>query len=312
MGKPKFNTSRIERFLQKVYPRAKIKKFEQFSTGLVSPTFKVEIINPTKILVVKLGKLKHKNKTHQNNKILKYLNENNIPAPKVLLDGTFDGKFITIMGYCPGSVASKVYEKGDQNLRQKILFDAGKDLKKIHTLEIPPFWIHQHHEIKNKKEWKKWTKIRINKYLSFFRGKLDNYYNFLEITLNEFWDILKDEEIDFVPLHWDYHLSNLNVNLKGEITGIFDFECAMKGHSLGDIGQTAYWVRFQSNEYQNFQNFLKGYKKRFTENELKLIKGYFLLHLLAVSRTIWFRQKKLAWIIDKHKQMLDEFKQGKF
>jgi hypothetical protein len=43
---------------------------------------------------------------------------------------------------------------------------------------------------------------------------------------------------------------------------------------------------------------------------MQLIKGYYLLHLLAVSRSIWFKKKRLSWIIDKHKVILDEFRKG--
>lgn len=311
MVKPKFNKNRLENLFRKIFPNVRIKSFEQFSTGLVSPTFKVNITNPAKIVVVKLGKLKNQNRIHQNNKILNYLNQNNIPAPKVFFEGIFDKKFITIMEYSSGDVASKIYEKGNQSLRKKILFNAGKNLKKIHKLKIPSFWVHQRHEIRNQEEWKNWTRLRIDKYLSFFRKKLADHYDFFEIELNEFWNILKDKELDFVPLHWDYHLSNLNANKKGDITGIFDFDNAMKGHSLADIGQSYYWIRFKLNDNKNFESFLKGYKKHFTEKELTLIKGYFLLHLLAVSRTIWFKKPRLSWILDEHKIILDKFKQHK-
>ena len=310
MSKPKFNQKRLENFLQKVFPNAEIKSFEKFSTGLVSPTFKVNLEKPSKLVVVKLGKIKNKNRIHQNNKILNYLNDNKIPAPKVFLDGVFDKKFITVMEYLHGDVASKAYERGNNLLRKNILFNAGMNLRKIHLLEIPLFWAHQRHEVENQREWKEWTRLRIDKYLFFFREKFSEYYDFIEEKLNEFWEILKNDEIDFVPLHWDYHLSNMNANKNGEITGIFDFDNAMKGHNLADIGQTAYWTRFNLFDYGNFESFLKRYKNRFTEKEMKLIKGYFLLHLLAVSRSVWFKQKRLGWIIDEHKLIIDEFKKG--
>ncbi|MAG79217.1 hypothetical protein CMI40_02475 [Candidatus Pacearchaeota archaeon] len=306
MAELKFNQKKIEDIIHKSFQNAKIEIYGKFSTGLVSPTFKVKISNPSKILVVKLGRLKNKDKIHQNNKILNYLNKNKIPVPEVYYDDIFDKKFITIMEYSLGDVASNVYKNANQNIRKRILFNAGKNLRKIHKLKIPSFWVHQHHEIKNKQEWEKWTKLRIEKYLKYFKRKFSNDFDFLEKELSEFWNILKEEKIDFVPLHWDYHLSNINVNSKGEITGIFDFDNAMKGHSLADIGQTAYWIRFHTNDYKNFKYFLKGYKNKFSQKELKLIKGYFLLHLLAVSRTIWFRQKRLRWIIDKHKQIIKE------
>ena len=255
MSKLKFNKGKIEILIRKSFPNSEIETYQQFSTGLVSPTFKVQIKNPSKALVVKLGKLKNKSKFHKNNKILNYLNENKNPAPKVLFDGISDRKFITIMDYSSGEVASKIYRKANSQLRKKILIDTGRKLKLIHNLEIPSFWVNQHHEIKNKDEWKEWTKLRIEKYLTFLRNKLSNYYDFLEKDLDEFWKILEKEKIDFVPLHWDYHLHNINVNLKGEVTGIFDFDGAMKGHSLGDLGQSAYWLRFEMDDYKNFDIF---------------------------------------------------------
>jgi len=312
MGSLKFNKSRIEILIRKSFPNSEIENYKQFSTGLVSPTFKVLIKNPSKTLVVKLGKLKNKTKFHQNNKILNYLNENQLPSPEVFFDGISDRKFITIMDYSSGEVASKIYQKANSQLRKKILIDVGRNLKLIHNLKTPYFWVHQHHEVKNKEEWKKWTKLRIDKYLSFLKNKLSNYYNFLERELDEFWQILEKEQIDFVPLHWDYHLHNLNVSSKGKVTGIFDFDNAMKGHSLADLGQSAYWLRFEMNDYKNFNSFLKGYKNKFTKKELKLIRGYYLLHLLAVTRSLWFKQKRLGWIIDRHKEILDEFIKQEF
>jgi len=312
VSKLKFNKKRLEKLIQKSFPNAKIKNYKQFFTGLISPTFNVEIEHPKKRIVIKLAKLKNKEKIHQNNKILNYLYENNIPAPKVFFEEIFDKKYITIMDYIKGDVASKIYEGANLKLRKKILINTGKNLRKIHNLKIPSFWIHQHHEVKNPKEWKDWTKLRIDKYLNFFKKKLKGDYKFLNNELNEFWMVLKNSKIEFVPLHWDYHLSNLNVDYKGGVTGVFDFDNSMKGHNLADIGQTAYWIRFKINDYENFGSFLKGYKKQFNKDELKLIKGYFLLHLLAVSRTIWFRKKRLGWIIKEHKKILDEFRKGKF
>jgi Ser/Thr protein kinase RdoA (MazF antagonist) len=312
MSSLKFNKNKIAILIKKYFPNSEIETYQQFSTGLVSPTFKVKIKNPLKNLVVKLGKLKNKSKFHQNNKILNYLNENQLPAPKVFFDGISDRKFITIMDYSSGEVASKIYQKANSKLRKNILIDVGRNLKLIHNLKIPSFWVHQHHEVKNKEEWKKWTKLRIEKYLTFLKNKLSNYSDFLVKELDEFWKILEKEKIDFVPLHWDYHLHNLNVNSKGKVTGIFDFDNAMKGHSLADLGQSAYWLRFEMNDYENFDSFLKGYKNKFTNKELKLIRGYYLLHLLAVTGSLWFKQERLGWIIDKHKEILDEFKQQKF
>ena len=111
MRKLKFNKKKIEFLIQKSFPKAKIERYEQFSTGLVSPTFKVKINNPSKVIVVKLGRLKNSNRIRQNNKILNYLNDHNIPSPEVYFNGFTDKKFITIMEYSLGVVASSVYKK---------------------------------------------------------------------------------------------------------------------------------------------------------------------------------------------------------
>ena len=312
MSKLKFNESKIATLIRKYFPHSTIETYEQFSTGLISPTFKIQIKNPSKTLIIKLGKLKNQHKLHRNNKILDYLNKNQVPAPKVFFDGIVDKKFITIMDYSPGEVASEMYTSANSELRKNILIDSGRKLKLIHHLVIPPFWVHQRHEVKDKEEWKKWTELRIHKYLAFFKNKWSFYYKFLEKELKEFWQILEKENIDFVPLHWDYHLHNINVNSKGKVTGVFDFDNVMKGHSIADLGQSAYWLRFEMDDSENFDSFLKGYKSNFTQKELKLIRGYYLLHLLAVTRSIWFKQKRLGWIVDKHKEMLNEFKQQNF
>lgn len=312
MDKLNFNKTKIESLIKKSFPNATLKNYHQFSTGLTTPAFKVSIINPKKILVVKLTKISRKEASQQNNKILNYLNKYKIPAPKVFFNGIIEKKFITVMDYSLGNVANKVYKKTNSDIRKKILKNVGKTLRSIHKLKIPSFWVHQHHEINSKNEWKKWTRQRIRKYLKFFKKRLSNHYDFLEKELNTFLEILEKEKIDFVPLHWDYHLSNINVNYKGGVTGVFDFDNAIKGHSLGDLGQTAYWLRFETGNHRNFESFLKGYKQNFTQKELKLIRGYFILHLLAVSRTIWFKKKRLGWIIDKHKEILEEFKKGNF
>jgi len=311
MKKLKFNKNRLEEKLRMIFPNSKIKNYEKFKTGITSSsTFKVNIINPKKSLAVKLSKLGNRKRIEKNNQILNYLRKNKIPAPKIFFSGVFDKKFITIMENIEGDVASEMYKR-NKKLRKKILISSGRVLNQIHSLKIPKFWSHQHHEIKGKKEWKKWTELRVKKYLQFFQKKFLEYHPFLKKELSYFLNIIKNENIKFVPLHWDYHLSNINVNNKGKIIGVFDFENAMKGHNLADIGQTAYWIKFYTKDYKNFEYFLRGYKKNFSKKELDIIKGYFLLHLLAVSRTIWRRQPRLNWIIREHKKILDEIESSR-
>lgn len=306
MTQPIFNKSKTEKIIQQSFPGSRILNFKRFKTGLVSPTYKVKINNPSKILVVKLSKLKNKKLFEINSKILEYLYDKGVPTPKIYFSGIRDRKFITVMDFIEGKVASDAFKKSDTKTKIEILKSTGKTLKKIHQLKTPSFWKHHKHEVGSAREWYSWTDNRIDKYLLFIKKKWPELYPQLQEKLFSFIDLLKKTKYSMVPLHWDYHLSNINVNKKGIVTGVFDFDNAMKGHNLADIGQIAYWLHlhFNSDKYLNY--FLAGYQKNFSDNEKEMIRGYEILHLLAVSRTIWFRQKRLGWIITKHKKILRE------
>jgi aminoglycoside phosphotransferase (APT) family kinase protein len=308
MEKLTFNKTRIEKLIRRVFPESRIKEYAEFEEGLVNPTFKVEIIRPNKILAIKLVKLRRKASAVQNNKIFNYLNRNGIVAPKVLLEGVFDKKHITIMEFIEGLPASTLYKKSGVMIRSKILFNAGETLAKIHSLKIPPFWTHCEHEIRNKEEWRKWIDLRVKKYLNFFKNKSKIDFKFINQEMSNLNNLVSNEDIDFVPLHGDYHFSNINVNKKGEITGVFDFEGSLKGHSLAEVGQTMYWIRFMLDNSEGGDSFLKGYKDKFSTKDRQMIKGYTILHLLAISRSIWPKQNKLGWIIDKHIEILKDMK----
>ncbi len=300
-----FNKTKIKKLIKEVFPGSDIIDHKEFETGLVSPTYKIQIKNPKKTLVVKLSKLKRTNSIQTNNKILEYLYEKNLPCPKIYLTKIKDKKIITIMDFVEGKPASEVFKELSLEKKQKFLEDTGKLLRQIHSVAIPKFWNHHNHEINSEKEWVSWTKKRAEKYAQFFKYKLRGEVKDINKKLKDFFDLLEKTKFNLDPLHWDYHLSNINIDSNGRIIGVFDFDNAMKGHNLADIGQTAYWLRFHlgSNEY--LKDFLKGYGT-ISKDDLKLIEGYELLHILAITRTIWFRQKRLGWIIKKHKEILKE------
>ncbi len=127
MKELKFNQKKIENVICKVFPNAEIQSYKKFLTGLVGTTFKVRINNPNRSIVIKLGKLKDGKKIQKNDKILNYLNKNNIPAPKVYYSSTFDNKFITIMEYSFGNVTKYEYKKANQKMKKIILFNVGKN-----------------------------------------------------------------------------------------------------------------------------------------------------------------------------------------
>lgn len=297
----------LEKIVRKVFINAEIQEIEKFADGLDGAVFKITIQNPDQILVLKANSLDNKSKTVKNNQILKYLKQNNLKVPEVFFEDENTEAFITLMSFCPGQVAGTVYQEVGQTDREKILLGAGEELYKIHNLNIPDFWIHHKHEIPNKEAWKAWIKMRIEKYLNFFETRLPNHIEFIQTELNDFWNLLEQSGIDFSPLHGDYHLLNLNVDKEMNVSGLFDFDNAIKGHSLYDLGIFLYFLRFSIKDYKNKDSFLHGYDENLTETDLKLTRGYFLLHLLAITRTLW-EKDDLAWIIEEHKNILGEFK----
>jgi len=103
-----------------------------------------------------------------------------------------------------------------------------------------------------------------------------------------------------VGLHWDYHFTNL-IGVNGKIKGVLDFDNAIKGHNLADIGQTLYWMYLQFNVFA-FEEYCNWYG--LTSVEKKLVFGYFVLHLLAVSRSTWGKES-LEWLKGKHMAMVE-------
>jgi thiamine kinase-like enzyme len=294
----------IEKSIKRIFPRSKIISYSQFKEGLVNPTYKVFILNPRKKLVLKLYNLENQKDVEKTINIFKYLYSMEFPVPEIYSNFVLEGKGVVIMNYISGESGLKVYNKSSILVKRNLLKNVGKLLKKLHKVDIPSFWIHSRHEVKSEKEWINWTQLRIKKYLKFVKENMEEkYYKFLKREFSEFFVLLK-KDISFVPLHWDYHLENLISTKEGKIIGLLDFDNAMKGHSYSDIGQSKYYLRFFSDDYKNFDYFLKGYGIK-TKVEKKLIQGYFLLHLVAITRNLWNRKKHVK-LIEKHYQIFDE------
>lgn len=304
----------VKKEINKIFPNATILYFKPFENGLVHAIYKVKITNPDKIMVVRIYKLKRANQINANNQALSFLNKRGFPTPLVYLNTPLKNNGIILMEYIDGKQAEKVFLNSSKKIKIKITKNSGKLIKKLHNLVIPKFWIHHKHEIKNKKEWLRWIKIRINKYLTFSKENLDKqYYIFLKKELEELF-VLLNYKMKFVPMHWDFHLGNILVNKKGDIKGIIDFDNILKGDSLAELGQIHHSLRFSTNNYTYFKYFLQGYKKKLSEKEERIIRGYSLLHNVAIIRSIWKKKKRLGWIIKKNLKIMREMmkRQGLF
>lgn len=306
-NKPRFNEKRVLKEIKRSFPSAKIVLYKKLDGGLVSPVYRVDIIYPKRKLVVKIYKSKNERAVRNSNKIVSFLYEKNFPVPKIYSDRLFAKQGVVVMDYLKGLDALEFYNSSSQDLKKEILINFGKLIRRLHNLEIPSFWIHHSHEIKDRNSWVIWIKERINKYLKFLRKKLSKvHFELLKRRFKELEQSLS-YKLDFVCMHWDAHLSNILVNSKGKIVGFFDFDNALKGDSLAELGQVKYWLRFRSKDYDNFKYFLKGYGKNFSKKELRMIDNYMLLHLAAVTRSIWDKQPRLTWIMEEHKDILQEF-----
>lgn len=300
--------------IHKIFPAAALGSVVKFSKGLTSSVYKVEINNPSKTLVVKFFPKKIEARVEKSALISNYLEENNIPSPHTYDIVKDKEEGWAVMDCLPGSVASEAWETASIENRYTILACSGGILKKIYDLKIPPFWIHEKHEITSQKEWIKWINIRIHKYLAAAQENLNKELcDFLRTKFTRLQDLYEAHpNFRFVPLHWDYHLSNINVNESGEISGLFDFDNAMKGHDMADIGQTVYWLVIQQkiSETKTFENLFMGYGK-LSQVDREFVQLHFLLFLAGVMRSTWSKDN-LKWLNNLHVEVLKECVKGEY
>ncbi len=304
---------KIHGAIHKIFPEANITTIEKFSKGLVSNVYKVEIYNPNKILAVKFFPKKIEAKVEKSAKISNYARENRLPTPQTYDIVKCEEDGWVVMDCQPGKVASEVWETAITEEQNLILANAGMVLKRIHDLQIPPFWIHQKHEITSQKEWIEWTNLRIQKYLIAAEKNLNNeLVTFLKIKFTRLQELYNTQNnFRIVSLHWDYHLSNVNVGVKGEITGVFDFDNAMKGHDMADIGQTVYWLALEKiSETKTYENLFIGYGE-LSQIDREFVYLHFLLFLAGVMRSTWPKDD-LKWLNEQHVEVLTKCLHGEY
>ena len=294
------------------FPEADITSISKFSGGLTSSVYKVEIHNPDKILAVKIFPKKLESNVEKSINISNYLLEHNLPASRGygLFKDNNEGS--VVMDCLSGRAVSEAWETASIENQKKILVNSGAILRKIHNLKIPTFWIHQKHEVTSTEEWVNWTNLRIKKYLIFIQENLDKeVVNFLNLAFKRLQDLYQlHPDFNFVPLHWDYHFSNINIDDNFNISGLFDFDNAMKGHDMADLGQTVYWLILQQkvSEKETFGNLFVGYGD-LSLIDREFVQLHFLLFLAGVMRSTWSKEK-LKWLKNSHIEILKKCTQG--
>jgi Ser/Thr protein kinase RdoA (MazF antagonist) len=305
---------KISTAIHKIFPEAVVNSTLKFSKGLASTVYKVELSNPDQILAVKIFPKKIETRVEKSLKISNYARENGIPTPRSYDIVNEEEVGWVVMDCLPGVVASEAWEVATAEQKKLILDNSGATLKKIHNLKIPTFWIHEKHEITSNKEWILWTKLRIQKYLAAAEQNLDKeLFDFLVIKfkrLQELYDT--GPEFRIVPLHWDFHLSNINVDENSKISGVFDFDNAMKGHDMADLGQTMYWLVIQQkvSNTEMFDTLFAGYGG-VSRIDREFVQLQFLLFLAGVMRSTWSKEH-LRWLNDLHVEVLKRCTQREY
>jgi aminoglycoside phosphotransferase (APT) family kinase protein len=295
------------------FPQAQVKTISKFSGGLVSKAYRVEINNPSKVLVIKFFPTQKGDNVIKSMKISNYLVEKGLPAPRFysVTPGKLEG--VAIMDCAIGQSVNDVWESVSANEKKVILQNTGSLLNKIHRLPIPEFWTHKKHEIKSSEEWKAWTKLRTEKYLVFAREYLsDHISSFLEEKFSRLLALYEMySNFDLGPLHWDYHFGNINVDEKQNVTGVFDFDNTMKGHNMADIGQSMYWlVRMPKFDRTLLGHFFAGYGG-LNDIDREFIYLHFILFLSATTRSVWPKEN-LKWLTDYHVGLLEACQRGEY
>ena len=123
--KLKFSRLIAEKEIQKSFPKSKIISYNRFKEGLVNPTYKVNIKNPKKTLVVKLYKIKNSKNIKKTIEIFDYLSKRKFPVPKIYSNTIFEKQGIIIIEHLRGENALELYNKSPNKIKQKLLENSG-------------------------------------------------------------------------------------------------------------------------------------------------------------------------------------------
>lgn len=305
-------TDTSQQFISQTFSNSKISNIEFLPEGLTSKVFLISIENPKLEIILKEFAIKTSRDIEKDLGIQKLLETKGLKVAKVFGSSFESNPGILLLEKLPGKAGSDLFKVSNSKDREKIMFSAGANLRKIHqiykTEEIPTIWQISKVTIKTADDWVNWTKLRVEKYLKFSAEnlnpdtcrKITETFKFLEEDLTQNAPVI-------VPLHWDYHLGNLLFNDNLEVVATLDFATAMPGDPLADLGQALYWQIIKFGNREHFEDILKGYSTDFNDRDLQLIEAYYLLHLLAVSRNTW-QLEDLEWLKEKHLDMLSNYR----
>jgi len=239
----------VTRVAQKIFADSRVVEYSLFEKGLTSVAIRVQLDNPNKEIVIKVFDPEKLIAVQKSADIANYCKQFGIPAPYTY--GILTEDNVVVMDYVTGCDVSDSWVTLDPTAQSAVLFSMGALLRKIHSLEPIDSWVDQKHHITTTIEWEDWIHQRVVKCTDAARvnvpGRLYEYLAQKGTQLRDKY--IKGSAYTIVPMHWDYHFSNISVT-GSDVTGVFDFDNAMRGHALADIGQAMYWLALQ--EKSNF------------------------------------------------------------
>lgn len=269
----------VKKILNK-YNLGVVKSFIRIKAGLINPAF---LINGRYVLRIdKSDHLKkvqgHGTRFEREAYLYNLLPKRGIPTPQCL---GFDSsreiipeKYI-IVSYIKGVSLSEGFKNHDKETQQKLSFQMGEILRKIHR--VSPDDLDDSELFGPKTGWKK---LYEKEFTSYLEAALKEKYFSPEIEeeikgiYRKFQNQVSDLEGVIRLVHSDFSASNIQIN-GGKIVGVFDFEWAHIGDPLWDLQKIP--INFQLGGEFSKGNFFKGYgMENPTAEEMIRIKMYTL------------------------------------
>src|SRR3989344_2807420 len=273
------SNDKIEKILTK-YNLGVLKSYVPIKAGLINPAF---LINDLYVLRIdKSEHLKnvqgHETRFEREAFLYDLLPKRGILTPQCL---GFDSsreiipeKYI-IVSYIPGVSLSDGFKNLDKEIQQKLSFQMGEIIRKIHS--VIPDDLNGSELFGPKTGWKKRYEKEFTFYLEeatkgkYFSPEIEEE---IKKTFQRFQNQISDLEDDLRLVHSDFSASNIQIN-DGKIVGIFDFEWSHIGDPLWDLQKLL--INFQLGDGFGRESFLKGYgMENPTEGEQTRIKIYTL------------------------------------
>jgi len=273
------NNETIQKILNK-HNLGNIKAVTSIKAGLINPAF---LINDRYVLRIdKSDHLKnvqgHETRFEREAFLYDLLPKRGIPTPQCL---GFDSsreiipeKYI-IVSYIPGVSLSDGFKNVDKKIQQKLSFQMGEIIRKIHN--VTPEDLNGSELFGPKTGWKKLYEKEFAFYLKeaikgkYFSPEIEEE---IKKTYQQFQNQVSDLDNKLRLVHSDFSASNIQIN-NGNVVGIFDFEWSHIADPLWDLQKLL--INFQLGDGFNRGNFLKGYgMESLTKEELIRVKMYTL------------------------------------